>query len=325
MLRHNIENNSNENDEIKLSRRSFFGRLAMGAVLSIAMPGVVNAAKSTKADKNHRLTQKAKSGVRLPKHTANKTSKAGHQTTHVKSTKLAKTGKGSKTLAAKNHKLAPAKHGHLHATHADRHAQTNSRVHTVYNGKNQHIADASQHAGSQSHHVNRANTIIQPAREPLFLADRGRLVTHRALTIQNPHTGDKLSLTYFEKGRYLNDALNEISFLLRDYRTDDVHPIDPELLDQLHDLKQILGLHQPFDVICGYRSPLTNAKLHAEHSGVANNSFHMYGRAVDIRIERFDLRSIHNAAIAMHRGGVGYYPGSKFIHLDTGTFRTWSL
>jgi len=166
---------------------------------------------------------------------------------------------------------------------------------------------------------------MESSQDSLFLADHGRLATHRALAFQNPHTGDKLSLTYFERGRYLTDALDEISFLLRDYRTDDVHPIDPELLDQLHDLKQILGLNQPFDVICGYRSPLTNAKLHAENSGVANNSFHMHGRAVDIRIERFDLRRIHSAALAMHRGGVGYYPESNFIHLDTGTFRTWKL
>jgi uncharacterized protein YcbK (DUF882 family) len=70
---------------------------------------------------------------------------------------------------------------------------------------------------------------------------------------------------------------------------------------------------------------LTNARLHAEHSGVANNSFHIHGRAVDIRIERLDIRRIRNAAVAMHRGGVGYYPGSNFIHLDTGSFRTWTL
>lgn len=316
MLRHNIENNSSENDEVKLSRRSFFGRLAVGAVLSIAMPGVVNAAKSTKADKS---AQKAKTKVRLPKQTAKKTANAGHHTTKVKSAKLAKNSKVNKTFAAKNHKLETAKHGHSDV----RHASISTRKHDVYAGKNKAVKAVNV---ASTHDIDsRADTIIQPAREPMFLADRGRLATHRDLEIQNPHTGDKLSLTYFEKGRYLNDALDEISFLLRDYRTDDVHPIDPGLLDQLHDLKQILGLHQPFDIICGYRSPLTNAKLHAERSGVANNSFHMYGRAVDIRIERFDLRRIHNAALAMHRGGVGYYPGSKFIHLDTGTFRTWSL
>ena len=320
MLQHNIENNSKENDEVELSRRSFFGRLAVGAVLSIAMPGVVNAAK--KADKNHKPTKKAKSGARLPKHTASKTAKAGHQTTKVKSTKSVKTGK---SLATNQPKLNYVERGRSHSTKAARRAEQNSRVHTVYSGKKGHTTVVSSHTNSQRDYVDREGSIIQPAQKPLFLADHGRLVSHRDLAIQNPHTGDKLSLTYFEKGRYLTDALDEISFLLRDYRTDDVHPIDPELLDQLHDLQHILGLRQPFDVICGYRSPKTNAKLHAERSGVATNSFHMYGRAVDIRIERFDLRRIHNAALAMHRGGVGYYPGSKFIHLDTGTFRTWSL
>ncbi|WKJ90454.1 DUF882 domain-containing protein [Methylomonas montana] len=331
MLRHNVENQSNEHDAVELSRRSFFSRFAIGAVLSIAMPGVVHAAKSAavKADKNHRLAQSAKSAVRLPKHSASQMSKATRQTSKVAVSHRAG-GKQQKVLAAKN---ASFEHERLHTAHADPHAQHNSRVRDVYSGRKRGVYTASNDT-SRDHQVGRVHSIIQPdqrepiltsAQEPMFLADRGRLVGHRALAFQNPHTGDKLNLTYFEKGRYLSDALNEISFLLRDHRTDDVHPIDPELLDQLHDLKQMLGLNQPFDVICGYRSPLTNAKLHAEHTGVANNSFHMYGRAVDIRIERFDLRRIHGAAVAMHRGGVGYYPESNFIHLDTGTFRTWSL
>ncbi|OAI09509.1 hypothetical protein A1353_04160 [Methylomonas methanica] len=324
MLRHNLENQDNKQDDVELSRRSFFGRLAVGAVLSIAMPGVVHAAKSVavKADKNHRLAKSARSAVRLPKHGAIQATKAVRQPAKL-----------SKSAGGNNLKPVAGEHGHLHTAHAERHIQHDSRVRDIYSGKKQHVT-ASYHANRHNNQGGRAQSIIQPApreafmepsQDSLFLADHGRFATHRALAFQNPHTGDKLSLTYFERGRYLSDALNEISFLLRDYRTDDVHPIDPELLDQLHDLKQILGLNQPFDVICGYRSPLTNAKLHAENSGVANNSFHMHGRAVDIRIERFDLRRIHSAALAMHRGGVGYYPDSNFIHLDTGTFRTWKL
>ncbi|MCQ8118658.1 YcbK family protein [Methylomonas rosea] len=324
MLRHNLENQDNKQDDVELSRRSFFGRLAVGAVLSIAMPGVVHAAKSVavKADKNHRLAKSARSAVRLPKHGAIQATKAVRQPAKL-----------NKSAGGNNLKPVAGEHGRLHTAHAERHIQHDSRVRDIYTGKKQHVT-ASYHANRHSNQGGRAQSIIQPApreafmepsQDSLFLADHGRFATHRALAFQNPHTGDKLSLTYFERGRYLSDALNEISFLLRDYRTDDVHPIDPELLDQLHDLKQILGLNQPFDVICGYRSPLTNAKLHAENSGVANNSFHMHGRAVDIRIERFDLRRIHSAALAMHRGGVGYYPESNFIHLDTGTFRTWKL
>ncbi|PPD33146.1 MAG: hypothetical protein CTY19_08735 [Methylomonas sp.] len=346
MLRHNVENQSEENDDVELSRRSFFGRLAVGAFLSIGMPGIVHAAKSAavKADKNKRLAQSAKTAVRLPKNVAIKATKAMHQSGKVSASHhvlakqqkdiAGKYGKLSKTLARNNHAIHSKEHKGLRATH-EQHSSHSMRVRDMY-GKNKAVHIASNHpnrdhvSGSRVHSIiqpghGHRESILNPAQEPIFLADHGRFSTHRALAFQNPHTGDKLNLTYFEKGRYLNDALNEISFLLRDYRTGDVHPIDPELLDQLHDLKQMLGLYQPFDVICGYRSPLTNARLHAEHSGVANNSFHMHGRAVDIRIERFDLRRIHNAALAMHRGGVGFYPESNFIHLDTGTFRTWSL
>lgn len=327
MLRHNEENNSNKPEEVEQSRRSFFGRLAVGAVLSLTMPGVVHAAKSTavKADKNQ-----VKSAVRLPKHSAIKTSRAETQANKSRSAKAGKSSNLSKTVAGgKKHKSASVGR-HAHAAHQEHHS---ARLRDVYNGKKNAVNVASNHS-SRNHISGRTHSIIQPyeresiiqpVQESVFLSDHSRLTSHRALAFQNPHTGDKLSLTYFEQGRYLTDALDEISFLLRDHRTDDVHAIDPELLDQLHDLKQMLGLNQPFGVICGYRSPMTNARLHAEHSGVANNSFHMHGRAVDIRIERFDLRRIHNAALAMHRGGVGYYPGSNFIHLDTGTFRTWTL
>lgn len=336
MLRHSIENNSN-NDEVELSRRSFFGRLAIGAVLSLAMPSLVNAAKNTsaKTGKDKRLTKSVKSGVRLPKQASIKNTKPSHNTGKAlsvshreKLAKSVKSGKLSKSSAAHKHKSAAFQHKQLHTASAKQ-QQQDKRVRDIYHGKN---LDNPIVANSNLDHDRRVHSVIQPAyrdsnpnHEATFLADHSRFASHRALAFQNPHTGDKLSLTYFEKGRYLSDALDEISFLLRDYRTGDVHPIDPELLDQLHDLKQILGLRQPFGVICGYRSPLTNAKLHAENAGVANNSFHIHGRAVDIRIERFDLRRIHGAALAMHRGGVGYYPQSNFIHLDTGTFRTWTL
>lgn len=332
MLRRNVENHSDERDDVELSRRSFFGRLAAGAVLSIAMPGVVYASKSEsiKAGKNNKS---ARTAVRLPKH-RDQAAKSGRQTSKVRHAankhQNGLSDKLSKNRTANKHKSTLAERGHL----PEQHAHQNARVKDVYSKKNHETTVASNYSNRIDHHSGRMHSIIQPTQggqiiestqDQMFFADHGRIATHRSLAFQNPHTGDKLSLTYFEKGRYLSDALNEISFVLRDYRTGDVHPIDPELLDQLHNLKQMLGLSQPFHVISGYRSPMTNAKLHAEHSGVANNSFHMYGRAVDIRIERFDLRRIHNAALAMHLGGVGYYPDSNFIHLDTGTFRTWSL
>ncbi len=146
---------------------------------------------------------------------------------------------------------------------------------------------------------------------------------HKALSLENIHTGEKLNLTYFERGRYFQDALVEVNHFFRDYRTGDVHPMDPSLLDILHDLKGRLAVAKPIKILSGYRSPRTNASLRRRRRGVAKHSMHMEGRAIDIRISGVDVRHIRNAAIALGRGGVGYYPRSNFIHLDTGDFRTW--
>jgi len=166
-------------------------------------------------------------------------------------------------------------------------------------------------------------TLLTLGSPSIVHAARGKFPSHKSLAFQNTHTGDKLKLTYFEKGRYIQGALREINFVLRDFRTGDVYPIDIELLDQLHDLKLALGINRPFHIISGYRSPYTNAQLHDQSAGVANNSLHMQGRAIDIRLEGFDTRRIRNAALVMRRGGVGYYAESDFVHLDTGKFRTW--
>jgi uncharacterized protein YcbK (DUF882 family) len=146
---------------------------------------------------------------------------------------------------------------------------------------------------------------------------------HKTLSFEHTHTGDKLKLTYFEHGRYIKEALQEIDFLLRDFRTDDIFPIDTALLDQLFTLKQALGVNKPFHIISGYRSPVTNAQLRKYSHGVAEHSFHMQGRAIDIRLERVSSKTVRNAALAIAQGGVGYYPRDNFVHLDTGHFRTW--
>lgn len=155
-------------------------------------------------------------------------------------------------------------------------------------------------------------------------ASLGHFPSHKMLALQNPNTGDKLKLTYFENGRYVKDALEEISYILRDYHTGDTHAIDPALLDQLYDLKLLLGASgKPIHIISGYRSPYTNARLRHHSHGVAKDSLHMQGRAIDIRISGVETRDIRNAALSMRSGGVGYYPRSNFVHLDTGDFRTW--
>ncbi|NOT11453.1 MAG: YcbK family protein [Methylococcaceae bacterium] len=150
-----------------------------------------------------------------------------------------------------------------------------------------------------------------------------RYPSHKTLAFQNAKTGDHLKLTYFENGRYLHDALHEINHLFRDVYNGSVHSIDTALIDQLYDLKTLMGIRKPFDIVSGYRSPHTNAKLRRRSHGVARHSLHMQGRAIDIRIEGVDVRTIRNAALSMRSGGVGYYPRSDFVHLDTGAVRTW--
>jgi uncharacterized protein YcbK (DUF882 family) len=145
----------------------------------------------------------------------------------------------------------------------------------------------------------------------------------KILALKNPYTGDALKVAYFEEGRYISGALDEINYLLRDFHTDSIHPIDTVLVDQLYDLKQMLGVSKPIHVISGYRSPLTNASLRQQSHRVAKHSLHMEGRAIDIRIEGLATKTIKNAALAMGRGGVGYYPDANFVHLDTGEVRTW--
>ena len=143
------------------------------------------------------------------------------------------------------------------------------------------------------------------------------------LRLHNLHTEEKISLSYFERGGYVAEALQDINYLLRDHRTGDVYAMDPVLIDLLYDLKNVLGTQKPLQVISGYRSPKTNAALHNKSNGVATKSLHMLGKAIDIRIEGIDAKNIQGAAISLARGGVGYYPSSNFVHIDTGRVRTW--
>ena len=137
------------------------------------------------------------------------------------------------------------------------------------------------------------------------------------------HTQEYLRTYYRVDGELLQPHCAAIDHLLRDHRTNEVHVIDPHLFDYLHDLGQLLGLQGPFEVISGYRSAATNAQLRRSSSGVAKRSFHMFGRAVDIRVPDIAVSEVRDAAISLERGGVGYYPRSEFIHLDTGRFRHW--
>jgi uncharacterized protein YcbK (DUF882 family) len=146
---------------------------------------------------------------------------------------------------------------------------------------------------------------------------------HKTLALEHHHTGDHLNITYYEDGHYIHGALDEISYFLRDYHNDEVCSFDPSLLDQLHDVKLLLGVNKPFHIVSGYRSPDTNASLRKHRRGVAKHSLHMEGRAVDIRMEGVSAKAIRTAALSLNRGGIGFYPRSNFVHLDTGEVRTW--
>lgn len=137
------------------------------------------------------------------------------------------------------------------------------------------------------------------------------------------HTNEYLRMPFRAGGELLNKNLPSIDHLLRDHRTDEVHAIDPLLLDYLHDLADALDLTVPFHVVSGFRSASTNEQLRRTSSGVAKRSFHLVGRAVDVRVPDMPVAQVREAAIALQRGGVGYYPRSGFVHLDTGRFRHW--
>ncbi len=145
----------------------------------------------------------------------------------------------------------------------------------------------------------------------------------RSLSFYNTHTGESLKTAYWDRGGYIPEALAEINHILRDYRINEVKPIDFYLLDMLFAIRQELEPRNPFRIISGYRSPETNALLRKWNRGVDKNSFHIYGQAADFRIPGFELSSIRQVALGLRKGGVGYYPHSDFVHVDVGRFRYW--
>ncbi|MCW5619465.1 MAG: DUF882 domain-containing protein [Nitrosomonas sp.] len=148
-------------------------------------------------------------------------------------------------------------------------------------------------------------------------------MNERKLTFLNLHTNERVQATYWAEGGYQSDGLLAIEKVLRDHRTGEVYPIDHNLLDLLQLLQYKMGSQREFHVISGYRSPKTNEQLSAKSNGVAKQSLHMLGKAIDIRLPGHALTDLRDAALSLQVGGVGYYPSSDFIHVDTGHFRQW--
>jgi uncharacterized protein YcbK (DUF882 family) len=145
-----------------------------------------------------------------------------------------------------------------------------------------------------------------------------------SLELENLHTGEVLKVSFDRDAGPDAAAIAKLQHLLRDYRVDEEHPMDPALYGLLCDLAQAAGYPARYAVISGYRSPRTNQKLHDAGHAVAEHSKHMEGHAIDVRLVGCELTTLRDVALAAKRGGVGFYPGSNFVHVDTGRVRTWT-
>ena len=145
----------------------------------------------------------------------------------------------------------------------------------------------------------------------------------RLLSFVHTHTHERLTVPYFADGAYVPEGLSALTSFLRDFRTGDEHVIDPALYDILNDLRLTTGTRSPFEVISAYRSPATNSMLRGHSRGVASGSLHLQGRAIDVRLADVGSAALRDAAVELQRGGVGYYRGPDFVHVDTGRVRRW--
>lgn len=171
--------------------------------------------------------------------------------------------------------------------------------------------------------IGTASVLTASMAAPVFTRPAYASVPARSLSFYHTHTGEKLTIDYHDGLAYIPDSLIEINRYLSDFRTGESHPIDPKLLDILHNLRKATDSNGVFEVISGYRSPKTNAKLRNKSNGVAKRSLHMQGKAIDIRLTGCDTQELHKACRSLAKGGVGYYQKSDFIHVDTGRVRYW--
>lgn len=146
----------------------------------------------------------------------------------------------------------------------------------------------------------------------------------RALEFFHTHTRERLDLVYAVGDQFIPDSLGRLNRFLRDHYSGEVGYMDPPLFEQLHRVRGLLGARMPYEVISGYRCPETNGSLRAKGGGgVAKNSLHMEGRAIDVRLPGVPLAELRDAALSLQAGGVGFYPGPQFVHFDTGRVRNW--
>jgi len=154
--------------------------------------------------------------------------------------------------------------------------------------------------------------------------DSSTMAADHSLLLYNTHTNEKIDIVYRRGDQYIQSALAKLDYFLRDHNTNEVRHFDPRLYDILSDLTASVGHPgDEIDIVCGYRSSSTNAALRAHTTGVAKNSLHILAEAIDLRMPSVNTLKLRKAALALARGGVGYYPHSDFIHVDVGRVRQW--
>jgi uncharacterized protein YcbK (DUF882 family) len=169
----------------------------------------------------------------------------------------------------------------------------------------------------------KASLVLASTSVPLIGKAAIATPAERKLSLYNTHTGESVSRVFWAQGQFVPDALQDINKVLRDHRNNEIAVIDPELLLLVDQVNVKMGSTAPLHIISGYRSPESNAMLVANTTGVAKHSMHMDGKAIDIRMPGRNLAQLRKAAMSLGAGGVGYYPDSQFVHMDTGRVRSW--
>jgi uncharacterized protein YcbK (DUF882 family) len=172
-----------------------------------------------------------------------------------------------------------------------------------------------------------ASGLHRTTTRPLVSTEASPLTEYH-LRMHHLHTGEDIDVVYRVGNSYVPQALDQLNHFLRDHRTQDVSNYDPKEFDVLHALMTRLGRpNGVIDIVCGYRTPWSNEFLRGQSAdtGVAEHSQHMLAKAIDIRVPGVSTRALRNAALALHAGGVGFYPVSQFVHVDVGPVRTWSF
>ncbi|MFK7835840.1 MAG: YcbK family protein [Sulfitobacter sp.] len=145
----------------------------------------------------------------------------------------------------------------------------------------------------------------------------------RRIKMYSGRTGERIDMIYWIEGQYIKDAVKEVNYFMRDWRTNGVKSMDLRTVDIMAAAHNLLDVNEPYMLLSGYRSPKTNAMLRSRSRGVAKNSLHMRGQAADLRLSSRSVSQMARAAIACQGGGVGRYSGSNFVHMDCGVVRSW--